>query len=401
MNKLKNKYLYICFVLILFLPEGLAINLHIQSTSIGGVLSWLIVILLLIKKKNQTEKFSFHFLKILLSILLIIILSFFTGLLVNNNFDFSRYFSSIPLFIFQLFAAYLFIKRLSEESNVLIDKLLKKVSITLLILAYISLTKWYLLNLTIKEMIVFTEPSHFAIASAPFFIYYIISSNKKESIVFTILLLMSAILMENLTLLMPILIALFILNKKALIFFFISFIVLLPLIGPTYYVYVTARTTTILDSDNQNLSSLVYLQGWEYVISSIKSFNGIGIGFQQLGQIRLKSTSQEVLEFMGYPFNQNDGAFFFSKFFVEFGWIALFFILAYLLNAINVYLKINRLIILNEKFKIFLSISFISFFIPLFIRNSSYFNPAIFVFYMSILGFGLIGGIKKTMNGKK
>ena len=122
--------------------------------------------------------------------------------------------------------------------------------------------------------------------------------------------------------------------------------VLLPLIGPAYYAYITARTTTMLDSDNENLSALVYLQGWEYVIATIKTFNGFGIGFQQLGEIRLQSKSQDLLEYLGYPFNQNDGSFFFSKFFVEFGWIAilttiiyLVFTIIILLAAIYTYIK--------------------------------------------------------------
>uniref|UniRef100_UPI004047E9B3 hypothetical protein n=1 Tax=Algoriphagus sp. TaxID=1872435 RepID=UPI004047E9B3 len=398
MGKKKNNYLFISFILILFLPEGLSINLHIQSSSLGGLLSWIIVILILIQKDSKYAKFNYNFLKLLTLVLFIIIISFFTGLIINNNFDFNRYLSSILLFIFQLTAAYLLVKRLSEEPSDVIDKLLKKISITLLLLSYISMIKWYIFSSPTKEMIVFTEPSHYAIAASPFFMYFIICSNKKHSFVFTLLILFSAILMENLTLVIPILIALFILNKKVLIIFSSIFVVLLPIFDPTYYLYITARTTSMLDSDNQNLSSLVYLQGWEYVGSSIKYFKGIGIGFQQLGQIRIKSTSQEILEYMGYPFNQNDGAFFFSKFFVEFGWIAILIILFYLIDATNIYLKINKLILSKKKFKIFLSVCFLSFFIPLFVRNSSYFNPAIFIFYMSLLGFGLSGGIKKTLN---
>jgi hypothetical protein len=398
MKNLKKNYLFFSFILILFLPEGLSINLSIQSSSFGGLISWIIVILLLIQKENIYARFSNNYLKLLTLVLFIIIISFFSGLIINNNFDYNRYLSSIPLFIFQLTAAYLLVKRLSEESCDIIDNLLKKISIILLLLSYISILKWYIFSSPTKEMIVFTEPSHFAIAASPFFMYFIICSNKKQSFFFTLLILSSAILMENVTLVTPILIALFILNKKALIIFTSIFVVLLPIFGPTYYLYITARTTSILDSDNQNLSSLVYLQGWEYISSSIKYFKGIGIGFQQLGQIRIKSTSQEVLEYMGYPFNQNDGAFFFSKFFVEFGWIAMLIIFVYLINATKIYLKINNLIISKSKFKIFISVSFISFLIPLFVRNSSYFNPAIFIFYMSLLGFGLTGGIKKAMN---
>jgi hypothetical protein len=398
MSIIKKNYLFLAFILILFLPEGISINLNIQSASFGGLISWVIVILLLYKKGNKIINYNTHFLNLLLLILLLLTASIFTGLLVNNNFDFARYFSSILLFIFQFTGAFLLVKRLSEETNELIDKILKYVSLTLLSLAYISLFKWYIFPSPSKEMLVFTEPSHYAIAASPFLIYFIICSKKIQSFIFTILILFAAILMENLTLILPILIALFILNKKVLIVFSLILVILLPIFGPTYYLYVTARTTSMLDSDNQNLSSLVYLQGWEYVGSSIKYFNGIGIGYQQLGQIRIKSTAQEILEYMGYPFNQNDGAFFFSKFFVEFGWIALIVTFIYIFKAIFIYYKINNLIKSNEKFKIFLIVSFLSFFIPLFVRNSSYFNPAIFLFYMSIIGFGLTGGIKKTLN---
>ena len=401
MKLVSKNFLFISFIFVLFLPEGLAINFHIQSASVGGLLSWVLLFILLFKKYNKSIKFSNFFLSIFLIILTFIILSLLTGLFINNNFDFSRYFSSILLFIFQFGAAYLLVKRLGEESSDVIDKILKKIAIILLLLSYISLILRTPLSLSAKEMFFFTEPSHFAIAAAPFFMYYIVCSKKLVSFIFTLGVLFIAMLIENLTIIIPILASIFILNKKVLIVFASIFIILLPIFGPNYYLYLTLRTSWILDSDNHNLSSLVYLQGWEYINSAVKSFNGMGIGFQQLGQVRIKSNSQDILENMGFPFNQNDGSFFFSKFYVEFGLIAILSIFLYLKNALYIYLKLNQLLKTNEKFNIFLSISFLSFFIPLFIRNSNYFNPAIFIFYMSLIGFGLKGGIKKTMNVNK
>jgi hypothetical protein len=402
MMKLVSKNLiFISFILVLFLPEGLAVNFHIQSASIGGLLSWFLLFLFLFKKNNRSLKLSKFFLSLFLTIVIFIILSLITGLFINRNFDFFRYFSSILLIIFQFSSAYLLVKRLGEESNDVIDKILKKIALILLLLSYISFIRRMLLDISSKEMFFFTEPSHFAITAAPFFMYYIMSSSKVVSFIFTLGVLFIAMLIENLTIIIPILASIFILNKKVLIVFASIFIILLPIFGPNYYLYLTLRTSWILDSDNHNLSSLVYLQGWEYINSAVKSFNGMGIGFQQLGQIRIKSNSQEILENMGYPFNQNDGSFFFSKFYVEFGLIAILAIFLYLKNALYIYLKLNQLLKTKEKFNIFLSISFLSFFIPLFIRNSNYFNPAIFIFYMSLIGFGLKGGIKKTMNVNK
>jgi hypothetical protein len=173
MSIIKKNILFLAFILILFLPEGISINLHIQSASFGGLLSWIIVILLLFKKGNKSTNFNSNFLMLLFSVFLIIILSIFTSLFFNNNFDLARYIFSTFLISFQLFAAFLLIKRLSVEPNELIDKLLKNISITLLLLSYISLIKWFIFPTPGKEMIVFTEPSHYAIAASPFFIYYI------------------------------------------------------------------------------------------------------------------------------------------------------------------------------------------------------------------------------------
>ncbi len=385
-----QNYKYILSILlILFLPEGISIHLHINTISFGALISWILILFLYYRRNDENLRFNNYFFGILFIILFFIILSLFSGIIINRNFNYNRYFSSTLLIIIQLFSAFVLTKKLRQLPSSKLDFYIKKIAIILLILSYVSLLKWTLTSASSKEMIFFTEPSHYAIASSPFFIYYIVNSEKKNKIFFTLLLFLAALLMQNLTLLLPLIIAISIFNKKILLIFASIMAILLPIIGPAYYTYITARTSTMLDSDNENLSALVYLQGWEYVKDIIITFNGFGTGFQQLGEIRLKSKSQDLLEYLGYPLNQNDGSFFFSKYFVEFGWIAIITTIIYLVFTIIIYFNLIKILKSNDSFKLFNSITFISFLIPLFIRSSSYFNPTIYIFYMSIISFGL------------
>jgi len=236
-------------------------------------------------------------------------------------------------------------------------------------------------------MIFFTEPSHYGIVASPFFIYYIMKSRGMRAFMFSLLVVISAILLENMTLLVPVLLSVFLLNKKYFIIFIILAVVAIPIVGPAFSAYISLRTSGLLDPENNdNLSSLVYLQGWEYIVSSVKDFKGFGLGFQQLGQIKLKSNSQEMLELMGYPFNQNDGSFLFSKLFVEFGWLCVPFVLIYLKWLFPLYSRLSSKRF-NNNWSLFISTTIIGFLIPLFVRNSSYFNPGIFFFLVCIAGY--------------
>jgi hypothetical protein len=272
-------------------------------------------------------------------------------------------------------AAFMLAFRLGKINNGEIDKLLVTIAKSLLIFSFLILLYWFISPPVAKPMIFFTEPSHYSIVASPFFIYYIVKNRGKKAFIFSLLVVISAILLQNMTLLIPVLISVFLLNKKYFIVFLFFAVVSIPLIGSAFSTYISLRISGLIDPENnENLSSLVYLQGWEYVISSVKDFKGIGLGFQQLGQIRLVSNSQELLEVMGYVFNQNDGSFLFSKLFVEFGWLSIPFVLIYLKLLYPLY---NRLSLMrfNNNWCLFISTTIIGFLVPLFVRNSSYFNP--------------------------
>ena len=384
--------IYFAIILILFLPEGLIVNLNFSSISFGSLLSYLILIVILQLGNFPRLTSSRYFYAFYFIAIMIIIFSLISGSLIHNNFAYSRFFQSLFLLIIMIYSAYLLANRLYELNNIEIDRLLKKIAITLILLTPVTLLNWYVLDglltvgETVKKMIFFTEPSHYAFVSAPFFIYYLLSSNKISYIFFSICLFFSAIFLRNITIILPLLIGLFIRNKK----YFLSLIFLSILILPFFVIFLDTLNTKLLglfDPESRDLTVLVYLQGWQYIASSFENFLGAGIGFQQLGQVRLDSSAQTLLELMNYPFNQNDGSFLFSKLTVEFGIIGIILTFYYLKNLITIYLNIDK--IKNSFWNIFLSSTYISLFILMFVRSSSYFNPAIFFFIVSVFGMNL------------
>lgn len=82
------------------------------------------------------------------------------------------------------------------------------------------------------------------------------------------------------------------------------------------------RFRGVLDTDiTANISSIVYVNGWQTSFENFKSTNGLGLGFNRMGCIPRPTTeASEVLEVMGLgAANFNDGSFTFSKIISELG----------------------------------------------------------------------------------
>lgn len=382
--------LYLALFLILFLPEGLVVNTGEDSVSVGFFIACIFAIMLIYRGEGLNIIIKQNFKKFYLGFVAIVFLNLVIAIFVNSNFNFIRFFLSILLVSVEFFTAFLFAVRILQMEPKSLNNYLKNIGLSLLFLAPLVLFIWKFRPPEAKEMLFFTEPSHYSVVASPFFIYFIISSHKFKSILFSITLLIVASLIENFTLILPIAIAIFILDRKIFIVLALLAIVVLPILGPSFMEYVAQRYSGVVEGDGSNISSLVYLQGWDYVFASIKSFYGLGIGFQQLGEIRIESDAQDILEYMGYPLNQNDGSFLFSKFFVEFGWLALIIVFLILKQIFILTNRIPKYRKENDIVRIFISTTYLSFLIPLFVRNSSYFNASIFIFIMAFFASGFL-----------
>ena len=104
--------IYFSIILILFLPEGLVVNFNFSSISVGSLLSYLILIVILQTKNfpklvSSRYYYSFNFIAII-----IIISSLISGSIIHNDFNYSRFFQSLFLLIIMIYTAYLLSNRL-------------------------------------------------------------------------------------------------------------------------------------------------------------------------------------------------------------------------------------------------------------------------------------------------
>ncbi|HHR6039169.1 TPA: hypothetical protein ACS70C_003591 [Providencia alcalifaciens] len=234
-------------------------------------------------------------------------------------------------------------------------------------------------------MILFAEPSAYALVFIPTYTFYIYRKSNAIFITAFSLSLLLSITIQNLTLLAGTLIATLLIRRINLFYLGISIVILalLPFIINNDISYFTER----IDFHNSNnLSTLVYLSGIERAWLNLIDTWGIGVGFQQMGINNNLGESQYKLITLGFGnLNLYDGSFIASKFISEFGILALLALSVYVFTFFKLsrYLKND-----NHKltYEVIFIIYYLTFFIPLFLRGSGYINPYSLMFLSSALG---------------
>ena len=230
-----------------------------------------------------------------------------------------------------------------------------------------------------KPVFPFKEPSHFALMFIPILLFVCATASRYERLVFLVLGFALGLLLENFTLVVGCFIASIITCRPIHLLLLGSitapFVLLLDL---SYY-----RARVTISEDAENLSALVYLQGWQLIVESWKTTTGLGRGFQQLGlhNAELPATtaikSLEVVEKASR--NLLDGGFNVSKLIGEFGILGVAIVLLFLSIAIPGAILIRRVSLGQHGFyepKKVLAASFIvSYILDLFVRGTGYFAP--------------------------
>lgn len=142
-------------------------------------------------------------------------------------------------------------------------------------------------------------------------------------------------------------------------------------------VYYTDR----LDFDwanSTNLSSLVYVQGWQMLQEALETTYGWGVGFQQLGVVYTNvPASLRINAIAGRDANLQDGGFILSKMGGEFGLLGIGLIAVYLYFAAQSFLKLRSAAMGRSKLpdgELFARSCVIGYGVETFVRGSSYFT---------------------------
>jgi hypothetical protein len=191
-----------------------------------------------------------------------------------------------------------------------------------------------------KSIFPFTETSHFALAFLPMVMYRCVSSSGAGRWIWLGVALLSGLLLQSLALLAGSLLVAAACRRLSIV---IAGGLILALGAiPLELTYFADRLN--LSSGTQNLSALVYLQGWQMLIESFSISSGWGVGFQQLGVngTEVSAAAAIVALTRTEGSNLNDGGFVVAKLGSEFGVLGLLLAVLFLSAAWRSLVSLRR-----------------------------------------------------------
>jgi len=244
----------------------------------------------------------------------------------------------------------------------------------------------YLIGLNpYKVVVVFKEPSHFALIYLSFFLYISCLSRRVIKVGCLLVALFIGLSIKNLTLLVGVLsLSVFVFGVRPYMLFLVisGFAILFLPQAFEYGEYYIDRMDFSANSDN--FSAMVYMSGIERAFLSVIDSYGFGVGFQQLGAVGPQGEiMNKIIAALGFAINYNDGGFLGAKVVSEFGVFGVILLLAYITWFGSKFLRpeSRRPV---EDLNFFFVCVYLAFFVELFIRGAGYFTPGFFLFMISL-----------------
>ena len=378
------------FLTLFLLPYSLRAFFGI-SLSNGTFIALLIFLLNILVSRNfkLLGKSDTSFFKVIAICSILLVLHSIICTIFFQN-DLIRLLLSFVFLIFLSYCAFNF----QKNFNLKISHI--KFVLLVLVLIFILSRSSFFNSYNSKSLIFFTEPSHFALIFIPFlFTILVISRNSVKAFLLLISFLIGVFL-ENLTFMCGLVLCSLLLIPFRILFYVVpTFILAISIIcyskiyyGSKILAYYFDRLSLSIDS--YNLSTMVYLAGWDRAITDVFASFGFGIGFQQFGIAGPESKISELVlsrfHLIG-QLNLLDGGSLGSKFVGEFGIFAIFLLLGYLFYSIKFIRLLNVSNYGSNKFSIqsvFFMSWFITFSLDIFVRGTGYFNPPFLIFLAAI-----------------
>jgi hypothetical protein len=245
-----------------------------------------------------------------------------------------------------------------------------------------------------KGIIPFREHSHYGLVAGSYFMIVANRISARKYILVAANMLLLSLLLPNFTLLIFTCISLMVFSinrgfKSILLIMMLGLCGLLIISNGVDFEYFVERWN---NSSGENTTSLVWFQGVELAMENLKSSNGLGIGFQNLGVNGvLKTESGEIINLVaGVDLNLEDGGFLAAKLISEFGVVGL--VIVIILIAVFVLWFINGIASETRKMRrgdhhgtngIFFAM-IASLFVELIFRGVGYFSVGL---YMAFVGY--------------
>jgi hypothetical protein len=373
--------------MVIFFPSLFMVCFGIQSMAPGLIVGCTIILFVRLlrsfgNKHTVAKVFKVYILLIIVFLALIILHYIVVGSMFSFG-DTDRFFASlialVPVTLGGVFAAN-YMDNNRTGCNI---KVYYFISFLLIINGAISIIGIDLPGFySQKPMLLFYEPSHFALICAPFLMTYCALAGNRRYI-FIVAALAWAIYVQSLLMVIISIVCLVISARTK----WWHFLGLIPLAILFHFIdtdYFSERL--LISSDSENLSVMVFLQGWENArIAFVESW-GLGVGFQQFGISGNFGAITDTIEKMaGFQMNLLDGGTTASKVIGEFGifgMVLLFLYLAFVVKSLAIY-RLSLIRVFDFQL-VFCSSCVISYGFELFLRGVGYFSAGFFLFVFAV-----------------
>jgi hypothetical protein len=302
--------------------------------------------------------------------------------LMVGGVDFPRFFISIVLLFIALAGARFAARRLENVPQKHLIQMANFALIFLTVIGFASLVGVPPIGPqhTSKPVVIFSEPSHFSLAYLPMLLFRVSTASRRKQLQLLAVATILAISLQSLTMIAGILIiAALLLRTLPLLAFGIPLALASVAVDITYY---SDRLTLSADSDN--LSTLVFLQGWDNAIVNFNETHGFGIGFQQFGVAgSTGDIGDTIVALLGDSLSLRDGGSTATKLIGEFGVFGIVLLILFIRSAYR-----SAIFIRNNQRKpaqhrdirrLFFGSLVVAYIIELFIRGTGYFSPGGFL----------------------
>lgn len=241
-----------------------------------------------------------------------------------------------------------------------------------------------------KAIFPFSEPSHYAIAFSGYFVFSSVCCDKKYGLLIIFLLAALGALLPSVSLLVICCVAVLLRFSSpvtavfGIVFLFVFVSIFSQFVDVSYF-----SDRLVLDGDAENLSGLVYMQGWEEAWRALVDTNGMGVGFQNSTSMSYGDAAEKIYSILGSYKNREDLGFLMAKMTVELGLLGLVLVFSYFYFFAKAFRALVRYVQSDSSNRFGAAYFFacsviVGFCVEMFVRGVGYFTPGLFLLLMSI-----------------
>lgn len=303
--------------------------------------------------------------------------------------DSGRAVASLMPLVLMLFAASRGADVLAELSGPKVHAAVRQVFFMLVVFAILAIAGLRIAgaNASLKPVFPFVEPSHFALSFTPFLMYICVTTRSWTRLFILAVGLACAGILQNLTMAVGCLLVVAVSLRTWVAVTAGALMVVGIVLTQIDLSYFSDRIN--FSGDVTNLSTLVYIQGWQLIAEAWHNTGGWGLGFQQLGQVLTQvSAAQQIVAVAGGYLNLMDGGFVLAKFVSEFGLMGLIISIVFFYRVFLSFKALRRHALNRGELlpaTVLAHCFVMSFLLELVVRGMGYFTPTLLAMLTALL----------------